>query len=356
MKKRSAGIMAAIFVVTLLAGCGSAKKTQESDRVNVWDYKLEDYITLGEYQNLEISVPKEEVTDEMVDSQAWSFFMEQVSKESGGIVDRAVAAGDTVIMDFVGKQDGVAFEGGTAQNYSLIIGSGQFIDGFEDGLIGVMPGETVDLNLTFPEDYHSAALAGAEVVFTVTVHYIQPTEMTDAAVEGFGNENYKTVKELKDYSREALEAKAVYYYEIEREGALLSVLVNNCTFSQIPEELLAQSEKQVADNLATMAAQYGVDAETYVYYFYDMDYDTFLARNAVFSTQMLLATYAVAEEEGLFPEGKALDEELRELAELNNIASKEELLEMYDIDVIKEDIMYRNVVEYLTENAQVSEE
>ncbi len=366
MKKKISIVLAVLFAVSLMTGCSQkadksgatneiTNKT-ESFRINVWDYEVDDYMTLGEYKNLAVTVKKDEITDEMVDSQAFSFYLNQVTKEHGGIVDRAVATGDTVVMDYVGKQDGVAFDGGTDSNATLTIGSGQFIDGFEDGLIGVMPGETVDLELTFPEQYHSAALAGAEVVFTVTVHYIQPTEMEDEAVAGFGNEKYKNVEELKQYAREALNAQAEYQYQLNLEAAVLNALLSNCTFKEVPEGLLAQSEKNVKNNIETTAAMYGMDASTYVKYSYQMDYETFLTRNSIFSTQLLMATYAVAEkEEGLFPEGKELEKTLEEIAASNNMDSMEELLAEVELDVLRENILYENVLEYLIENAQVSE-
>ena len=158
---------------------------------------VEQYVTLGEYKGLQVTVTEPAVDDATLETELESVYFANVTAENGGITDRAVAEGDTINLDYEGKKDGVAFSGGTAAGASLTIGSGQFIAGFEEGLVGVKPGETVDLDLTFPEEYHSADLAGQAVVFTVTVNYIQPTEMEDSVVAGMGIDNVTNLEELK---------------------------------------------------------------------------------------------------------------------------------------------------------------
>lgn len=128
------------------------------------DLNIFDYVDLGDYKGIELTKSITKVTDDEVTNE-----MESKAVELTGS-DVTVEDGDTAIIDFVGKLNGVAFDGGTASNYELEIGSGSFIDGFEDGLIGVKKGDTVDLNLTFPESYPSTELAGKDVVFTVTVN------------------------------------------------------------------------------------------------------------------------------------------------------------------------------------------
>lgn len=148
------------------------KVSDRPDYVGFEDLVIEDYVTLPEYASMTVQAEKPEVTDEVIEN-----YINRNILTTYPVTDRAVAQGDAVTIDYVGKKDGVAFDGGTAEGYVLNIGSGNFIEGFEDGLVGVMPGETVDLNLTFPENYHAEELAGADVIFTVTVHDIQ--ESTD---------------------------------------------------------------------------------------------------------------------------------------------------------------------------------
>lgn len=197
MKKKTLGLLAAILSVCMLAGCG-AKDTGDgtgaatdagTESTALKDMDVDKYVTLGEYKGLAVSVDTVEVDEDEWDTLVNNVYYGNITAENGGIMDRAVETGDTVNIDYEGKKDGVAFDGGTAQGYDLTIGSGNFIAGFEDGLIGVMPGETVDLDLTFPENYGNSDLAGQAVVFTVTVNYIQPAqdgEFSDEIISNFG--------------------------------------------------------------------------------------------------------------------------------------------------------------------------
>ncbi|MBR2188878.1 MAG: FKBP-type peptidyl-prolyl cis-trans isomerase [Eubacterium sp.] len=144
------------------------------------DAAVEDCIKLGEYKGLKLTKTVTKITDEAVETYARS----NAEMTELTDADAAVESGDTVNIAYVGEKDGVAFDGGTSDSYDLEIGSGTFIDGFEDGVIGMKTGETKDLNLTFPEDYGSEELAGADVVFHVTVNTInRPEEITDADLE-----------------------------------------------------------------------------------------------------------------------------------------------------------------------------
>ena len=374
MKKRLVIGLAVTLVMGVLSGCGSDKEgvgnnstengtestqmqtnEQMQNRVNVSELKVEDYVTLGEYNNLAVTVAAQEtITDEQVDAQALAIYQNYSTKENGGVTDRAVATGDTVIIDYVGKKDGVAFEGGTAQGADLTIGSGQFIDGFEDGLIGVNPGETVDLNLTFPENYGNTELAGAKVVFTVTVHFILPTEMKDEAVAGFGIEDFQNVEELKQYCRMGMEANAKYNYEQNLMMSVISGLADNSTFGELPEDLLAQYVENIKADLSSNAAMYGVDGATFVNYFYNADYDTFVTENAQYSTKMILAVQALAEKEGLLLKEEELNQRLEQLALDNGWESLDQLLGRFHKEELRESLMYEDVADFLLKTAQVT--
>ena len=150
-----------------LAGCGKKAKRQ------LYNDKLSKYITLADYKGLKVDTKSDEFKkyyDNMISSDVSSNNL-YVKKTEG-----TVANGDTANIDYTGKKDGVAFDGGTAEGYDLKIGSNSFIDGFESGLIGKKIGDTVDLNLKFPENYNSAELAGKAVVFTVKINYVKTEE------------------------------------------------------------------------------------------------------------------------------------------------------------------------------------
>ena len=215
MKNRFWNLVPVLLAVIVLSGCGTDENESlnpngievgndgpqdmnESDAENNGSQNLnetdvEKYVALGDYKNIAASVAEDYLNELLLNT--YNAF---VTVETG-ITDRAVEIGDTVDIDYEGKKDGVAFEGGTAAGASLGIGSGQFIAGFEDGLIGVMPGETVDLDLTFPEGYGNEELAGRAVVFTVTVNYIKPglDDMEDSVVANIGMEGVSTVEELR---------------------------------------------------------------------------------------------------------------------------------------------------------------
>ena len=169
------------------------------------DYKALDYVTLGEYKGLEVTLESTEVTDEEIDQQVASNL--SASDKLEEVKEGTVESGDVANIDYEGKLNGEAFEGGTDKGYDLTIGSGTFIDGFEDGLIGKKIGDTVDLNLTFPENYGSTELAGKDVVFTVTINSVKRApELTDALVAEISDE-YKTVEEYRNSIKEQLETQ-----------------------------------------------------------------------------------------------------------------------------------------------------
>ena len=189
MKKKIAVLLLSMSMLCFVAGCSDREETdtenavQEAEEESVVNSEglvvavdvddLENYITLGEYQNLTVEEsPVEETTDEDVDAYIERQMIGNYSPVEV-TEDRPVQENDTVNIDYAGYQDGEAFDGGTAQDQNLRIGSGSYIEGFEDGLIGHRKGETVTLNLTFPEDYEpNPDLAGQPVVFEVTINSI----------------------------------------------------------------------------------------------------------------------------------------------------------------------------------------
>lgn len=348
MKKRLANILVAAMAMTVLAGCGN-----NAEDAALKDMDVDKYVTLAEYKGLEVSVPKSEVSDAEVQSLMQSVYDSSITAEAG-ITDRAAALGDTVNIDYEGKKDGVAFAGGTAQGSNLTLGSGQFIDGFEDGLVGVTPGETVDLNLTFPENYGSAELAGQAVVFTVTVNYILPTEITDEVVATMGIEGVTDVAGFEAHIREYLQASADYEYENSIKSYVLEAFMNSCTFEAVPEDMVAEYEQNARTNITNMANTYGVDVDTYTNYYYQADFETFVTSYAVEAVRQDMAFQAVANIENLNITDEELDTELQTLATDNGFDSVEELLG----DATKEDyrvsLLYDKVLNYLVENAVVT--
>ena len=197
LKKITAIGLALVFVFSF-AGCGRSLPYD--------DYDLEDYITVGEYEGLEVEKYTIEVTDEEVEEEI--NYRLQLASTTTEVEEGVVEDGDTINIDFVGKVDGKEFEGGSAQNYSLTIGAGQFVDGFESGLIGAeIGGDPVVLNVTFPEDYPlNEELAGKDAEFTVTVHSKEVMEIPELDMDFVASQGSeaKTVDEYREQVKQEL--------------------------------------------------------------------------------------------------------------------------------------------------------
>lgn len=372
MKKILSMWMTLILMTLLLAGCGgdgkdsaenseaaSVESGESADAVSsgivLKDLEVEKYVTLGEYKGAEVSVAAPTVEDTAWDEQTKSVYTQFFPAESG-ITERAVEMGDVVNIDYEGKRDGVAFDGGTATGYNLTIGSGSFIDGFEEGLVGVLPGETVDLNLSFPENYRNTDLAGQEVVFTVTVNYIIPAEMEDSVVAGLGIEGVSTVEDLRQYTYDYLYSVAEQNYHTSVENAVMKYLVDNSEFQEIPENVVAKYEETARTNIEAVAAANGVDVDTFTYYYYGMDFESFLASYVDSSVKQTLAAQAVANAENLNISDEELEEILTEDAAAAGYATAEEFLGSISREDYREYCMFEKVLAFLKENTVVISE
>ncbi|MDR2043361.1 MAG: trigger factor [Clostridium sp.] len=359
MKKRMKMLGIVILAAGIWSGCASGSSGEGPDQTGLSsdgeELPAQAYVTLGEYKGLTVSVAAKGSVDEAEqESLVQNVFRGSVTAQNGGILNRAVEDGDTVSLDYEGKKDGVAFDGGTAAGSLLTIGSGTFIPGFEDGLVGVMPGETVDLDLTFPEDYSAADLAGQAVVFTVTVNYIMP-QLTDEAVASFGEETYATVEQLRRYVYDYLEEEAQAAYSSDVENAVLTAFVQNCTFEEIPETFLARYEEMLRENVSGTAAQYGVDADTYLGYFYGATLDEFVAAYAIEAAKQDLAIQALAEAEGLGVGDEELERRLAEEAQAAGFETVEEYVGGESKEDYRDYLVARQVIAYLVENATITE-
>lgn len=349
MKKKIAIVLSALMAVAMLGGCAA----KESNTLT--EIEVEKYVTLGDYKGLEVSVQDAVVDEEELEELAWNVYYSNVTAEAGGIVDRAVEALDEVNIDYVGTLDGVAFDGGTAEGASLLIGSNSYIDGFETGLIGVMPGETVDLNLTFPETYtKNPDMAGKEVVFTVTVNFIYPYKWDDELIASWGYPEFTNEAELRQYVYDYLYDAAEYQVESSIENAVLSAFMTSCTFNEVPENLIEKYSETLTASVESQAAAYGLDADTFCYYFYGTDYATFLDTYAIEYAKQVLAFQAVANAEGLNRTEEEVDAGISELAEASGYASAEEYMGDRSKDDYTEYFMIDDAMNFLTENAKVT--
>lgn len=349
MKKRLAATVMAAMVVGVLGGCGKADANMSLETMDV-----DKYVTLGEYKSLNVSVEDTTVTDAQVEESALNAYKQHVTAENGGIMDRAVEKGDIVNIDYEGKKDGVAFAGGTAQSQLLTIGSGQFIPGFEEGLEGVMPGETVDIDLTFPEVYQSPDLAGQDVVFTVTVNCIAPDKMEDAVVANFGLEGVKTVDDYRQAARESLTEQAQRYYNQSVQNGVLNAFMNVCEFKDIPQEMADKYAEVVRTQVMQQAAGYGMEAEAYAQAAYQMDLETLVKEYSMAGVKQDIALQAVANRENLNIDKEELDTILKETATAAGYDTVEEFMGESTPEDYRDYFVTDKALNFLIENAVVS--
>lgn len=343
--KKGIRILIMLLLAALLAGCGAQKE--------------DDAVVLGEYKGIEIESTKPEVTKEDLDMQVQYIMSMYPMLEP--VTDRdTVEDGDTVNIDYEGKKDGVAFEGGTAQGYDLTIGSATFIEGFEEGLIGVKKGETVDLNLTFPEDYPSEDLAGAEVVFTVTVNEIQLAKSTldDAYVEYLGIENVSTVEEYRQLIREDMQLQLDISYEYDLQMQILSKVMENSTVAEPAEEMVQKYTDQNIAQIESQAAYYGVDLETFVSAYMGLDMETFQAEaeaGALETARQVMVCLKIAGQEGMEVTDQEVDEQVEEIYASWGFTSADEFKQANDMDDFRESLLLTKVLEFLVDNAVITE-
>ena len=240
------------------------------DENGYWDgVKALDYVTLPEdYAAIPLKRSDLEPTEEDVQSEIDNLLSQHTTQKQ--VTDRAAADGDTVNIDYAGSVDGVAFSGGTYSGYSLTLGSGSFIDGFEDQIVGHTPGETFDVNVTFPDGYsdstdsegNTVVLSGKKAVFSVTLNYISEDvlpELTDSWVD----ENYGTSDDV--HSVEDL--RALYQkllYNDNLNDAVMNYLLANSTFKELPKEITDYEVNQCLNYYYTMASYYGYDLDSFV--------------------------------------------------------------------------------------------
>lgn len=351
--KKKAGVLAAVMTAAaLLTACGSKEYLK--------DITASDYVTLGNYIGIEAQAEEPVVEEGIVDAYLRYYVLAPyITTEE--VTGRAVQEGDTVNIDYVGYQDGVAFAGGTGEGYDLTIGSGAFIDGFEDGLIGANVGDQVSLELTFPDPYESnPALSGAPVVFEVTVNSIGVEilpELTDEFVQSLGVPDCSNEQELRDYIYNSFYQTAVQTYDSTIEKTIQDTVMAGCTFEEPPKEMVARIRQSIEDSMNAQAESKGVTLEEYMQNYYGMDEEAYQEQfdsQALTSTQTYIMYQAIADVEGLNPTDEEIQEEIDYRVEAYGYDSEEDYRESTDVEVLREYLMRQNVVAFLKENGNIT--
>lgn len=295
-------------------------------------------IKLGNYKGIEATVSKEPVTQEQVDAE-----VQRLVAQSSTLVEKEgeVANGDVTTIDFEGFKDGVAFDGGKAEGFQLEIGSGQFIPGFEEQMIGMTKGETRELNLTFPEEYGAAELAGADVVFKVTVHKIEnkkEAELNDEFVASLNAPEITTVDQLVDNVKASLEAQSEQAYNAAKENAALGVLIDASEVEVDDADVQRAIELQL-QHLSMELARQGMQLDQYLQMM-GMDQSVLVEQLKPTATQQ--ATFeAIIDEivavEKLETTDEEVDQQVEQIATYNQV-TREEVLNQIAVADLKRDL------------------
>lgn len=312
------------------------------------DLNILDYVDLGDYKGIELTKSITKVTDDEVTNEMGSKAVELTGS------DVTVEDGDTAIIDCVGKLNGVAFDGGTASNYELEIGSGSFIDGFEDGLIGVKKGDTVDLNLTFPESYQSTELAGKDVVFTVTVNGVKrKPQLNDEWLAA--NTNYATLAEFAAETKQKLEDAAETTASNTLESSGLDQVISNSTVKKYYKSLIEQGESQYEKRLNAYASAYGKSLSELLAAqgMTESQYQNQKQKQAVSYAQVAMVVYAIAQDAGLSEADAEYQTILNDLANNYNMDAAT-FSSTYGESLVKSSVMSQYAMNYIVSNANVT--
>lgn len=315
---------------------------------------LKPEVTLGEYKGVEVEKKEIEVTEEEI--QAAMDKERDNNSRTIDVDDRPVQKGDMIKLDFDGSVDGVPFEGGKSENYPLTIGSGSFIPGFEDQLIGAKIGEELDVNVTFPEDYHAEELKGKAAVFKCRVNEIKVKELPEADDE-FAQDvsEFDTLAEYKDDIRKKLTERKEADARREKENAVVAKIVENAAM-EIPDAMIDEQVRRMADDFTRRIESQGITVEQYMQ-FTGMDTDKLLEQmrpEAVKRIQNSLVLEAVAKAENIQISDEKLDEEIAKMAENYKMEADKlkELMGDYEKDQMRNDLAIQAAVELVTEAAK----
>ena len=368
MKKKILMLILCLSVGAFAAGCSntdngetassgnssasaSTSSSQAEEEIPVVDEDLpvSECVTLGDYKGITLEKQIRQVTDEDVEESISSALLAAVTDP-----DATVVEGDTVDIAFVGKIDGEEFDGGSSDSSTLVVGQGGYIEGFEDGLVGMKQDETKDLNLKFPDDYRATDLAGKDVVFTVTINAImRPQELTEAWVQE--NTDYSTIDEYRQAQRDQMEAANELSAENDLNSTVLQTVLDNSEISQIPQSYITMGEQMHEQIYSSYASLYGVTLDEFIEQYvgqdtYDQEQDAYARQVA----ELALVINAIAENEGWTTEDEDYITRLDNRVE-NSGLSQEEYVQQNGQENIDLSINQDRVLDLVLNNATINE-
>ena len=357
--KITAILLAIICLAAVFTACGeSVKKDPSIGRTTPYDYDLTYFIELGTYKGIEIGPYDFTVSDSDIQQQV-SYILDYY-KTTENITEGVAESGNIVNIDYTGRIDGVEFDGGASQGYELTLGSGSFIPGFEDGIIGHSVGETFVISVTFPEDYHSADYAGKaaefEIVFNSIVFHALPAYTDEFVAENF--DEYKTKAELEAAIRADLSAEKEANGGSAKMDDAFTAVVEGSNIKELPQIEVDRGIVEFTDMYKKEAENYGIPFEDYIaelgatmaeFEMYAMEY----AQNMVTGD---LVVYSIVKAENITVTDEEYTTRIQNYVDgMYEIESIEALEEIYGKDYLEYTLLYDKVYEFLVENATVLE-
>ena len=364
-------VLAVLLCLAALSGCGGGSGREEKndsssdgtsdtgfsysggmDENGYWaDIKALDLVDLCDYVGIEVPADVWAISDETLEQELQDRYLSQYMEESQ-IFDRAVADGDTVNIDFVGSIDGVEFSGGSTggAGTTVTIGVTSYIDDFLEQLIGHMPGDTFDVEVTFPEDYGKEELNGKDAVFVTTVNYIVekiPPELTDEFVSASFYESYgwSTAEDMRESLRKELADNELAMF-------LEDYIVDNSTVKQVPESLIEYQDNLTIAYYSSIAASYGMDLASFLssYMGFSDSTELLAARADVnYNTaEYYMIVQAIAEEQGIKPTEDDIAAYFQKFHGTTDYSSYQE---NYGLPYLKMVVLLEKVTDFLAENA-----
>ncbi|MCR5268489.1 MAG: trigger factor [Lachnospiraceae bacterium] len=349
MRKYSA-LLCLLCALSLTCGCGK--------KINALDY-----VTLGDYKGLPVTRMATQISEEDVQKQVDRMLSTFATQEP--VTDRKdVELGDVANIDYEGSIDGVVFDGGSAKGFDLEIGSGTFIEGFEEGLIGAKVGETLDVHATFPAEYpNNPNLAGKEAVFKVTVNAISRKvlpELTEEFLREKTGGQFGSVDEIKDYLRSQASSSLTGYADSSMYADLLNQAVENASLKQdIPEDYLNGKKEAMIRTAKSNAEAYGKSYEDYLQEYLRMDETTFLetiAHSSVESAKRSLVVQAIADTEGITVTDEEFKQRVADTMAQYGYKKEKDLFKTITEQDLKDSMLQDKVEAFLADNAVITEQ
>ncbi len=311
-------------------------------------------VELGKYNGVTVTKIDCSVSEEEVEAELES--EREKNARTVTVTDRPVQDGDTVVIDFKGTVDGVAFEGGEAENYSLVIGSHSFIDNFEDQLIGKNSGDDLDVNVTFPEDYPQEELAGKAAVFAVTIHEIKEKQLPELDDE-FAQDvsEFDTIAEYKESVKENVAKRKEEQATRDKEDEAVAKIVDKSKMD-IPEAMIETNVQRMVDDFAQRIAAQGLSMEQYMQ-FTGMDVEKLkeqMRPDAEKTIKNTLVLEKIAEVENLEVTDEDVEKEIEDTAAMYNMEADQlkSMVNPEQMESLKNDIKIRKAVDFIMENVK----